>query len=469
MVPMTFAQIADVVGGTLHDADDADMQVTAGMDYDSRDVRLGGIFLALAGERVDGHDFAADAVKGGSALVLATRPVGVPAVVVDDVLAAAGALASHLAARLTARFIGITGSSGKTSTKDLTAHVLAAAGPTVATIGSHNSEIGTPETVSRADEATRFLVLEMGARGIGHLRQLTGMVPLDVAAVLNVGTAHLGEFGSRDAIAQAKGELVEDLRPEGLAVLNVEDAAVRAMASRTRAHVVLTGRDLQAHIRAEHVELDDKGRARFKLVTPEGRADVALHLVGEHHVANALTAAAIGREAGLSVDQLAVRLSTARPASRWRMEVTERPDGVTVVNDAYNANPDSMRAALMALAAMSRGRRAVAVLGEMRELGADSEREHARLGELVAELGIAHLITVGRTEARCIEQAARHGGVDAVRVADQDAAFAELRQRLRPGHVVLVKASRDADLQTLAEKVARAGDGAGVDAHDHVA
>jgi UDP-N-acetylmuramoyl-tripeptide--D-alanyl-D-alanine ligase len=395
----------------------------------------------------------------------------VPAVVIDDVLAAAGALASHLAARMTARFIGITGSSGKTSTKDLTAHVLAAAGPTIATIGSHNSEIGTPETVSRADESTRFLVLEMGARGVGHLRQLTAMVPLDIGAVLNVGTAHLGEFGSRDAIAQAKGELVEDLRPEGLAVLNADDAAVRAMASRTRVRVVLVGRDLQAQVRAEHVELDAKGRARFKLVTPEGRADVALQLVGEHQVANALTAAAIGREAGLSVDQLACRLSTARPASRWRMEVTERPDGVTVVNDAYNANPDSMRASLTALAAMSHGRRAIAVLGEMRELGADSEREHTRLGELVAELGIPQLITVGHTEAQCIEQAARHGGVDAVRVADQDAALAELQQRLRPGDAVLVKASRDANLQTLAERVAQAGTGdcANTVADDHVA
>ncbi|MFJ9775756.1 UDP-N-acetylmuramoyl-tripeptide--D-alanyl-D-alanine ligase [Kitasatospora sp. NPDC101157] len=464
MIAMTFAQVAEIAGGRLHDAA-ATGEVTAGMSYDSRDVRPGGIFLALRGERVDGHDYAAAAVKAGSALVLAARPVGVPAIVVDDVLAAAGALASRLAERLTARVIGITGSSGKTSTKDLTAHVLAAAGPTVATIGSHNSEIGTPETVSRADEATRFLVLEMGARGIGHLRQLTAMVPLDIAAVLNVGTAHLGEFGSREAIAQAKGELVEDLRPDGLAILNADDAAVRAMASRTRARVVLVGRDLQAHIRAEHVELDQGGRARFKLVTPEGRANVTLQLVGEHHVANALTAAAIGREAGLDVDQLADRLSTARPASRWRMEVTERPDGVTVVNDAYNANPDSMRASLTALAAMSHGRRAIAVLGEMRELGDDSEREHTRLGELAAELGILHLVTVGHTEARCIEQAARHGGVDAIRVPDPEAAFAELQQRLRAGDVVLFKASRDANLQTLADKIAHDDTSHDADAH----
>ncbi len=228
------------------------------------------------------------------------------------------------------------------------------------------------------------------------------------------------------------------------------------MASRTRARVVLVGRTRDAHLRAEDVEVDDLGRARFQLVTPdEGAARVALRLSGEHHVANALTAAAVGREAGLSIDRIAGQLSTAMPASRWRMEVTERPDGVTVINDAYNANPDSMRAGLEALKAMARGRRAVAVLGEMRELGAESNREHTRLGELVAQLGIAYLITIGGAEAQLIEQAARRGNVDTVTCADPQAAYAALRQLVRPGDVVLVKASRTAGLQTLAEHLAQ--------------
>ncbi|NEW77478.1 UDP-N-acetylmuramoyl-tripeptide--D-alanyl-D-alanine ligase [Streptomyces rhizosphaericus] len=454
MIILTLAEIAGIVGGTLHDALDPRARVTAGMDFDSRNVQPGGIFLALRGEKADGHDYAVSAVKDGSALVFATRPVGVPAVVVGDVLAAAGALASHLAGRLTGTlFIGVTGSSGKTSTKDLIAHVLSNAGETVATIGNHNGEIGTPETVSRADLDTRFLVLEMGARGIGHLRELTDMVPLDVAAVLNVGTAHAGTFGGREAIAQAKGELVEHLRPEDLAVLNADDPLVRAMTSRTQARVVLVGGAAEAHIRAEAVRMDDRGRARFQLVTPEGSAKVALQLIGEHHVGNALTAAAIGREGGLSVDQLSDALSTALPASRWRMEVDERPDGITIVNDAYNANPESMRASLHALVAMSRGRRTVAVLGEMRELGADTEREHTRLGELIAELSISQLITVGGPEAKRIQQAALRGGVDSLHVPDQGAAHAFLHQLLVPGDVVLVKASRGANLQNLAERL----------------
>jgi UDP-N-acetylmuramoyl-tripeptide--D-alanyl-D-alanine ligase len=458
MIPMTLAEIAAVVNGTLHDAPDDSVQVTAGIDYDSRAVQVGGIFLALLGEHVDGHDHASAAVEAGTAVVLATRPVGVPAVVVGDVLTAAADLTTHLVSRLkSTRLIGITGSSGKTSTKDLTAHVLAAAGTTVATIGNHNSEIGTAESVSRADEGTRFLVLEMGARGIGQLRRLTDMAPLDIAAVLNVGTAHIGEFGSREAIAQGKGELVEALGKEGLAVLNADDPAVSAMAARTEARVVLVGRSSDAHVRAEHVELDEHGRARFQLVTPEGRVEVGLQLTGEHHVGNALTAAAIGLEAGMHLPRLAARLTSAVPASRGRMEVVERPDGVTVINDAYNANPESMRASLTALAAMARGRRTIAVLGEMCELGGDSEREHVLLGELVGELGIAYLVTVGGPDSLRIGQAAARCGVDVVHTPDRPAARTAVQSLLQSSDVVLLKGSRAAGLQALAEQIIEDG------------
>ncbi|MFE1784699.1 UDP-N-acetylmuramoyl-tripeptide--D-alanyl-D-alanine ligase, partial [Streptomyces sp. NPDC059506] len=369
MIALSLGEIAEITGGTPHDMPDPRVQVTGPVVIDSREVRPGSLFVAFVGERADGHDFAAGAVAAGAAGVLASRPVGVPAVVVDDVVAALGALARHVVARLGTPLVALTGSSGKTSTKDLIAQVLEHLGPTVFTPGSLNNEIGLPLTALRADDSTRHLVLEMGARGKGHIRYLTGLTPPRIGVVLNVGTAHVGEFGGRDAIAEAKGELVEALPADGLAVLNADDPLVRAMASRTKARTVLFGEAADAEVRAEDVHLDDLGRPAFTLRTPTGCASVTLRLYGEHHVSNALAAAAVARELGMPVDRIATALSEAGTLSRWRMEVTERADGVTVVNDAYNANPESVRAALRALVAMGRGRRTWAVLGEMAELG----------------------------------------------------------------------------------------------------
>jgi UDP-N-acetylmuramoyl-tripeptide--D-alanyl-D-alanine ligase len=280
--------------------------------------------------------------------VLATRPVGVPAIVVDDVTAALGALARHVAARLGATLVALTGSAGKTSTKDLIAQLLSAHGPTVWTPESFNNEIGLPLTALGAREDTRYLVLEMGARGIGHIRYLTTLTPPRIGVVLNVGTAHIGEFGSKEAIATAKGELVEALPPAadgGVAVLNAADPRVRAMAARTAARPLYFGESEDADVRAEDIGLTPDGRPAFRLRTPTGCAPVMLRLYGEHHVSNALAAAAVAHEVGMSAEAIAETLSTAGPLSKWRMEVTERADGVTIVNDAYNANPDSVRAA----------------------------------------------------------------------------------------------------------------------------
>ncbi|QMU75909.1 UDP-N-acetylmuramoyl-tripeptide--D-alanyl-D-alanine ligase [Streptacidiphilus sp. PB12-B1b] len=459
MIPLTLAEVAQATGGTLYDTPDPQAPVTGPVVHDSRTVEPGSLYVAVVGERVDGHDYAASAVADGAVAVLASRPVGVPAVVVEDVLDALARLARAVTARATGTtVIGLTGSAGKTSTKDLIAQLLGRVGSTVFTQGSFNNEIGFPITALRVEPSTRFLVLEMGARGKGHIAELTAITPPRIGLVLNVGTAHIGEFGGREAIAEAKGELVESLTAEGVAVLNADDPLVRAMASRTKARVVWFGESEQAHVRAQDVRLDASGRARFTLVAPGGSAPVALRLYGEHHVSNALGAAAVALECGLGVAETAAALGEAGSLSRWRMELTERPDGVTVINDAYNANPDSMRAALRALAAIGgRGpgaRRTWAVLGEMRELGEDSLDEHDAVGRLAVRLNITTLVAVGGREAACMELGARNEGSwgeESVLVSNADAAIGLLREQVGPGDVVLVKASRSVGLERVAE------------------
>lgn len=483
MIELSLARIAEIVGGRLADVSpqQADAKVTSTVEFDSRAVTQGGLFVALPGARSDGHDFAEAAVRSGAVAVLAARPVGVPAIVVPPappadarsgllehdtdgsgaaVLAALARLASAVAAELVARglrIIGITGSSGKTSTKDLIAAVLRPLGEVVSPPGSFNNELGHPWTVLRATEDTDFLVLEMSARHLGNIAALAAIAPPTVGVVLNVGTAHLGEFGSREAIARTKGELVEALPASGVAILNADDALVAGMATRTSARVVTVGLSPGADIRAEDVTLDELARPRFTLRTPAGSAAVALAVHGEHQVGNALSAAAVGLECGGTPEQVAQALAGAAPVSRHRMEVSTSPGGMTVINDAYNANPDSMRAGLQALAAMSRsaGARSWAVLGEMAELGSDSITEHDRIGRLAVRLDISRLVVVGtgRHMSAMHQGAVMEGswGSEATAVPDAQAALALLRAELAPGDVVLVKASNAAGLGALAE------------------
>ncbi|WP_314172742.1 UDP-N-acetylmuramoyl-tripeptide--D-alanyl-D-alanine ligase [Streptomyces winkii] len=468
MIPLSLAEIAAVVDGQQSDIPDPDAQVTGPVVIDSREVAHGSLFAAFAGERADGHDFARSAVEAGAVAVLATRPVGVPALVVDDVTRALGALARHAVERLGTQVVALTGSAGKTSTKDLIAQLLERLGPTVWTPGSLNNEIGLPLTALRAEAGTRHLVLEMGARGIGHIRYLAQLTPPRIGVVLNVGTAHIGEFGGREQIALAKGELVEAL-PEaaadgepggGVAVLNADDPLVRAMRERTSARVLLFGEAEDAHVRAENVRLTDQGQPAFTLRTPTGCGDVTMRLYGEHHVSNALAAAAVAHELGMPAGDIATALSAASTLSRWRMEVTERADGVTVVNDAYNANPESTRAALRALAAMGRGRRTWAVLGEMAELGDDSLAEHDAVGRLAVRLNVSKLVAVGGQEAVWLDMGAKNEGSwgeESVHVSDAEAAVELLRSELRPGDVVLVKASRSVGLERVADALVEPG------------
>ncbi len=375
--------------------------------------------------------------------MLGTRTTSLPTVVVDDPQDALQRLAAHVVAqvrrddRLTV--LALTGSQGKTSTKDLLAAVLAADGPTVATRGSFNNELGMPLTALRVEPGTRYLVLEMGARGRGHLTELTDLVAPDVSVVLNVGTAHLGEFGSRDAIAEAKGELVTGLRPGGVAVLNADDERVAAMARLAPGRVVTFGQADGADLRLADLELDRLGRPGFRL----GDQQVQLQLVGAHQALNAAAAAAAATAVGLELERVVAALDGVTSLSKWRMELHELPSGVILLNDSYNANPESMRAAIDALASLSGVRRRVAVLGVMLELGADSDPSHRALGEYAAQR-VDQLVVVGQAA-----EGIHHGG-GGVLVGDNDEAVAWLREHLQEGDAVLVKASRGARLDEVA-------------------
>jgi UDP-N-acetylmuramoyl-tripeptide--D-alanyl-D-alanine ligase len=511
MIDLTVAQIAEIVGGQLTGISVADANrthVTGTVEFDSRAITAGGLFLALPGARVDGHDHAAAAVAAGAVAVLAARPVGVPAIVVAPqpgdvtasvlehdadgsgaaVLAGLAKLAAAVAERLVAgglTIVGVTGSSGKTSTKDLLAAVLTPLGEVVAPPGSFNNELGHPWTVLRATEKTDYLILEMSARHPGNIAALAAIAPPQIAVVLNVGTAHLGEFGSRQAIADTKAELPQAVPESGVVILNVDDAAVAAMAALTTARVVRVSRGARPaestmrprneaaeepgnpapDIWADQVTLDDLARPRFVLHTSTESVPIQLAVHGDHQVSNALCAAAVALECGATGTQVAAALAGAGPVSAHRMAVGTRADGVTVINDAYNANPDSMRAGLAALAWMARNgtdgesdapvrRRSFAVLGEMGELGDDAISEHDRIGRLAVRLDVSRLVVVGTGRAM---SAMRNGavmegswGAEATQVPDVNAALALLRAELRAGDVVLVKASKSAGLAALA-------------------
>lgn len=472
MIAFTAAEIADITNGRL-DADPG--LVPLSVVTDSREATPGSLYVAKPGEHADGHDFLPAAFEAGAVLAIVerrvTRPDGTlyPAVVVPDAVLAMGALAAEAVRRIRAiraaaglelTVIGITGSAGKTTTKDLLAGILGAQGPTVAPQGSYNGEIGVPLTVFRADARTRYLVIEMGATGIGHIRYLAKMVEPDVGIVLAVGTAHAGEFGGVDNIAVAKGEMVEALAETGTAIINLDDARVAAMRERTVASVVgfsAEGRG-EAAVQALNVDTNAEGCPEFDLALPDGSPPrhVSSRLIGRHHIGNLLAASAAAWSVGVPGDAIAASLANQAAASRWRMERTERADGVTIINDAYNANPESMRAALRTLADMGRGRRTWAVLGAMLELGEDSIREHTAVGTQVVRLNISRLVVVGREARSLYVSAVQEGswGDECVFVETPDEAFDLLDAELLPGDLVLFKSSNSVGLRHLGDRIA---------------
>lgn len=461
------AWIASRVGGRLVGDDVA---VSGPAVVDSREAEPGCLFVALRGARADGHAFVRQAAQRGARAALVEHEVdgaGLAQVVVPDGTRALGDLAREHLADLRRgggpRVAAITGSAGKTTTKDLLAQILDDVAPTVAPPRSFNNEVGCPLTVCRATSDTRFLVLEMGASGIGHIAYLTRIAPPDVAVELMVGRAHLGPFGSRDAIARAKAELVEGLAPGGVAVLNADDPRVAAMARQAPGAVVRfsTRAETGADVVAAHVRLDALDRPAFELRFAGRSAPVRLRLSGAQHVHNALGAAGAALALGVGLDAVAAALSQATARSPHRMDVRQVRVGdapVLLLDDSYNANPDSMRAALRALADVARGRRTVAVLGEMLELGPHSADLHREVGREAAALGLDVLIAVG-PGARPIAQPLV-GHAEVRDCADADAARSLLEEVVRPGDAVLVKGSNGSGVWKMAESLER-GTGAG--------
>jgi UDP-N-acetylmuramoyl-tripeptide--D-alanyl-D-alanine ligase len=461
VIALTLAEIADALGGRIVRGDPSQI-VEGSVETDSRLVSPGSVFFALPGEVTDGALFAAAAAEAGAKLIVAEREVDAAAdlIVVTDGLGALAALARFVVARVRAlgglRVVAITGSNGKTTTKNLLRAVLSAEGATVAPEGSFNNQVGAPISMLRVDEATRFLIVEMGANHIGEIARLISIVTPDIGVVLKVGLAHAGEFGGIDAVQRAKAEMVTELPPDAVALLNGDDPRVDEMAGMTRARVVRFGLGDGNDLRADDVQASASGTT-FAYLADGERHPVSVRILGEHHVANALAALGAARELGVPADRAIAAIEAVPRAERWRMEVLEPGDGVTVINDAYNASPDSTAAALKTLAQITRGGsgRSIAVLGEMAELGEYAQEEHDRIGRLVVRLNISQLVVIGE-RARHIHAAAGLEGSwdgESVFVADADAAYDLLRGELRVGDVVLVKSSKSAGLRFLGDRL----------------
>nr|WP_243752177.1 UDP-N-acetylmuramoyl-tripeptide--D-alanyl-D-alanine ligase [Leucobacter weissii] len=473
------AEIADAIGGRLipgRDGADGGTVVDGDAQTDSREIAPGQIFFARRGETTDGHRFAAQAVARGARLLVVERELDdheyraeqetddrVAQILVDDATLALGRLATEVVRRVHAggglTIVGITGSNGKTTTKNLIAAMAERAGRrTVASAKSFNNEVGGPLTMLRLRAETEILVAEMGASAEGEIARLTAMAPPDIAVVLSVGLAHAGEFGGIEATFRAKSEMVRDLPASATAVLNRDDPRVARMAELTRARVRWFGAHPEAEVRADDVVADAEG-TRFTLRIGGEAAAVRFPVLGEHHVSNALAAAAVGHELGLPLDAIAASLAATELAGPGRMQVLGGRDGVTIINDAYNASPDSMSAALKTLAMVARpDARSVAVLGAMSELGELSGEAHDRIALQIVRLGISELVVVG-DEARRLHISAINEGSwagESVFFADHDEAFDYLERTLGAGDTVLVKSSNAAGLQRLGDRLGEA-------------
>ena len=439
--------IAEAVSGRLVGPD---VLVTGPVVTDSREAAEGSLYIARRGEAADGHTFVSGAVARGAVAVIVEHEVdeAVAQIVVDDSTVALGALAHAHVEKLRRGgdldVIAMTGSVGKTTTKDLLAQIMSEDGPTVAPKLSFNNEVGLPLTVLLADESTRHLVLEMGASGPGHITYLTNIVSPDVAIELCVGHAHVGGFGGFEGVAAAKAELIKGMRPGGPVILNADDPNVEAMAPLATGEVIRfsASGDPRADVRAIDVQLDRADRASFTLVAPQGEAHVDLKIVGRHHVANTLAAAAGALTLGVSLEKVATVLSNARALSPHRMDVHEltvESTAITLIDDSYNANLDSMRAGITALASIGSDAQTIAVLGEMLELGDDSQSLHEQVGTMIEDAGVDTLIGLGADAHYYLEGAP---GVAHREVASDPEQAARLAiEHAEDGAVILVKGS----------------------------
>jgi UDP-N-acetylmuramoyl-tripeptide--D-alanyl-D-alanine ligase len=464
MIRVTAAELAKVLSAKL--VGEGAIEITGSVETDSRLIGLGGLFIAKPGEKLDGHDFVADAKDKGAVLAIVQQRVDVDIaqLVVSDSVLALGELAAWLISVLKSKgklkVVGITGSNGKTTTKNMLRAILSKIGNTIAPIESFNNKVGAPISILRADLDTEFLVVEMGAEGLGSIAYLAKLARPDIGVILKVGMAHAGEFGGIENTAIIKGELAEALSSDGQLVLNADDAMVSSMKDRTKAKVHFFGTSPELEYSASEIALSKSGTS-FELKWPSGDSSkIQLGILGEHHIMNALAAASVATLLGATKQQIVGALEAMELAERWRMQRIVRPDGVTVINDAYNASPDSMKAALQTLAQLGKmGSRTIAVLGEMAELGEYSIHEHDSIGRLVVRLNIDQLVVVGERAKLIHMGASQEGSWDGesqffVSIAE---ALEYLRGILTDGDTVLVKSSKSANLRFLGDDLMEQG------------
>jgi len=452
MIPLSAREISVIVKGALHGEPNVIVSMPA--VFDSREAKNGSLFLALVGDNQDGHDFVEAAIGNGAVLTFSTRNVKGNHVVVSDVIEAVSLLAQFVRSKLSdMTVIGITGSQGKTSTKDLLRSICSASGKTVAPMASYNNELGVPLTLLQCNEQTQYCIIEMGARHKGDITKLCSVVKPDIGVVLRVGNAHIGEFGSQDAIAQTKSELIQSLSSDGVAILGSYDKFTIAMKALHKGKTLTFGENQSDDVRAADIETRE-GRAHFDLVTPQGRDAVGLRLIGTHHVSNALAAAAVATSLGIPIEVIAGALSTAEISSKWRMELHEL-DGLMLINDSYNANPESMAAALrtLLLFAQERGGESWAFVGKMHELGESSATHHLDIGTLAQEIGIDHCVAIATPEYAPVSGG--NASMTFHNLATIENAI-EFSSHINQGDVVLVKASRAEHFELLADGIEKA-------------
>ena len=468
MYDLTLGQISDIVGGKL--IGDPAIKVS-GVATDSRSCKPGDLFAAIVGERVDGHDYVGQAISSGASALLTSKLVEGSQVLVqnspdglDPVIHAIAKVSKHVRSLMRGvEVIGITGSSGKTSTKDMIGQVLSHAATTHAPAGSQNNELGLPLTLLSAPRGVKYLVAEMGMRGVGHITYLCELAQPTIGVITNVGRAHIGEVGSIEGIAKAKSELVRAIESSGVVVLNADDERVMAMRELTQATVFTYGFAPTADVRAENLQLSAYGSYNFDLVYRGERIPTSIPMLGEHNVLNALAASAVGIAVGMEVVDIARALTTLKQMSKWRMEVNQIPGNVTIINDAYNANPESMTAALETLTAIPATGNTFAILGKMHELGETSDAIHAQIAKLAIELGVTQVIAIGEsaksyvlpplsTSATAGEKAETKAQ-KSVWLPDFDSACDYIVNEVNSGDILLFKASRAEQFEVLADRI----------------
>lgn len=453
MAELTIAEIIAITAGEAVQISNFDLKPTSAV-YDSREIVSGCIFAAFKGERVDGHDYAAAAVSSGAALVLASQKVDCASVIVPDVQIALSQLAAANRAKLNIPVLALTGSSGKTTTKDLLIDLLSGSGSVVATVGSKNNEIGLPTTLLGASAQTSAIVLEMGARRVGNIRELCGIAKPNIVGITNIGSAHLGIFGSLKNLIATKSEILGGLTEVDTAVLNADQEVSYQMAKNTKAKVQYAGRAANADFRITNLRLDALARASFNLITPVGEIKVELKLIGEHQAANAAIAAAMAVAAGVPLTEIEIKLNLATPRSPLRMSVNQIAD-VMLLNDSYNANPESMKAALDTLTNVQSPGRKIFIAGEMGELGQAAQDLHQEFGALVAASHIDLFWSAGELMQHAADTAVKNGmPEERVRwFQTREAMTQQLRHEIKSGDIVLIKASRAAGFDQIVESL----------------